>query len=355
MPTQVPRSYQLKGKNMARYRFLEFSFWRSGMRKCGFLIVLAVAVVCLVQSGLAQELAASGGAQASGNSISSPSSDKYYNPLPRHFPTKERFAHQFALGSGGNLSYHNGPVIPTANVVPIFWGPTWSTTGSADNHTATDLTNYIDGGTSTDVGFGITGEYNVITQYYETNPTTYINQSHLGAAGGALYDSSTPPTNVTDADIQAEVVNVVTKAGKTLRADTVYEVFLPSSSYSSDGNYTSCGGPNLTYCAYHGNFTSGGLNIKYGSMPYPSCSGCQTSGFTVTQNFQHFVSHETREAVTDPDGTAWYDRRGNEADDKCAWSPTPFTDSSTGVNSDGTGFAYQYEWSNATSSCVQKK
>lgn len=54
-------------------------------------------------------------------------------------------------------------------------------------------------------------------------------------------------------------------------------------------------------------------------------------------------------------GQAWYDRGGYEADDKCAWSPTPFTDSSTGSNSDGTAFAYQYEWSNASSGCVKTR
>jgi hypothetical protein len=130
------------------------------------------------------------------------------------------------------------------------------------------------------------------------------------------------------------------------RPDTIYEVFLPATSYSSDGGYTSCGGPNLAYCAYHGNFSHGSFNVKYASMPYPSCGGCRSSGFNTTQNFEHFISHETREAVTDPDGTAWWDSRGYEADDKCAWSPTPFTDSSTGRNQDGSAFAYQYEWSN---------
>jgi hypothetical protein len=79
-------------------------------------------------------------------------------------------------------------------------------------------------------------------------------------------------------------------------------------------------------------------------MPYPSCGGCQSTGFTVAQNFDHFSCHETREAVTDEDLNAWYDRSGNEADDKCAWSPAPFTDG---------GFGYQYEWSNASSSCVR--
>ena len=272
------------------------------------------------------------------------------NPLPRHFPTKQRFVHEFATRSGGsNLSYHNGPILTNAYVIPIYWGPSWGSGGS-DNSISTSVTRYIDGnGTTSEPGFGLTGEYNVITQYYETGPV-YIVKSNLDAMGSAIYDGSTPPTNVTDADVQAEVLRVTKN---TPRTDTIYEVFLPSNSYSSDGSATSCGGPKLTYCAYHGNFQYSGLDVKYASMPYPSCGGCQSSGFSTTQNFEHFVSHETREAVTDEDGNAWYDRRGYEADDKCAWSPTPFTDSTTGVNADGSPFAYQYEWSNAKSGCVK--
>ena len=128
-------------------------------------------------------------------------------------------------------------------------------------------------------------------------------------------------------------------------ANTVYEVFLPAGSYASYGSSTSCGGPNLQFCAYHSNFNYNGTDIKYASMPYPSCGGCHWSGFTVGNDFEHFACHETREAVTDPDGNAWFDRRGSEADDKCAWSPAPFL--GTG------GYGYQWEWSNAVSSCVK--
>ncbi|HEX4919253.1 MAG TPA: hypothetical protein VFV92_00750, partial [Candidatus Bathyarchaeia archaeon] len=194
-----------------------------------------------------------------------------FNPFPRHFPTKQRFVVEFAArGGGSNLSYHNGPVLTNAYVIPIYWGPTWGS-GGRDNSISISLSNYIDGnGTTGDPGFGLTGEYNVITQYYETGPV-YIVKSNLGAMGGAIYDSSTPPTNVTDADVQAEVLKVTKN---TPRTDTIYEVFLPASSYSSDGSATSCGGPNLTYCAYHGDFLYSGLDVKYASMPYPSCGGC---------------------------------------------------------------------------------
>ncbi len=299
------------------------------MRKYGFLVLLAVAVTCVVPVAVAQ-------------------SAETRNPLPQHLPTKERFVHEFAFGGGGgNLSYHGGPVLPNAYVVPIYWGSSWNATDPISS----SLTAFI--GTSTG-GFGQTAEYNVITQYYEVvNSTqTFISKSSLGSAGAAIYDGSNPPTDVTDSNLQTEVL---VKTNYNPRTDTIYEVFLPKGTYSSSGSATSCGGPNLQYCAYHGSFSYNGLNVKYASMPYPSCGGCQTSGFTDTQNFEHFISHETREAVTDENGNAWFDRRGYEADDKCAWSPTPFTDALTGSNADGSAFAYQYEWSNANSGCIKTK
>jgi hypothetical protein len=32
------------------------------------------------------------------------------------------------------------------------------------------------------------------------------------------------------------------------------------------------------------------------------------------------ASHEHRESINDPLGNAWYDRRGAEGSDKCAWT-----------------------------------
>lgn len=109
---------------------------------------------------------------------------------------------------------------------------------------------------------------------------------------------------------------------------------------------TSCGGTPLAYCAYHGYYTSGANFVKYSVQPYPNCTGCQVSGWSAVQNQEQFVTHETREAVTDPQLDAWFDDvyPYKEADDKCAWIPQPFI--GTG------GYSYQYEWSNAVSGCV---
>ena len=249
------------------------------------------------------------------------------------FPHRGRASNRGGPGSS-NLSYHNGPVIHQAKVVPVFWGSsaTWGTNG-APSALAQTLINFF-------VQFGTNGEYNVITQYYD-----FGGSVQLTSLGNRYWiDNAPPPTNVTDAALESEVVKAIGQVG--FDASTVYEVFLPTTSYASFGNYDSCGGPNLYFCAYHGNFSYGGVDVKYASMPYPSCSGCQWSGWTAAQNFEHFACHETREAATDPDGNAWFDRQGNEADDKCAWSPSPFL-----VN----GYGYQYEWSNLVQGCVQSR
>lgn len=247
------------------------------------------------------------------------------------FPTKEQAVKNFARGGhGAGLTYHGGPVIHQAHVVPIFWGADWS---GSDSTTATNIQSFFN-------QFGGNGEYNTITQYSDGSGNIMLTT--LGGTG--WFDNSTPPTNVTDSAVQGEVLKYL--SSHSFDASTIYEVFLPKESYASSGTADSCGGPNLVFCAYHGNFSNGGRDIKYASMPYPSCGGCQWSGWTVSQNFEHFACHETREAVTDEDLNAWYDNSGNEADDKCAWSPSPFLDS---------GFGYQYEWSNANRGCVQTR
>ncbi len=246
-------------------------------------------------------------------------------------------------GAGGNLSYHNGGVvIRNAHVICIFWGPSFT---GADAGYASAIQGFRN-------QFGTTGEYNTITQYYGADPVSgygNIALANLGGGSADMFDTTTPPQNVTDALVRSEVQKYMQT--HTVDYNAIYEVFIPSTSFSSDGSQGSCGatgGVTLAYCAYHSNYVDGaGKNVKYSIEPWPGCSGCQVSGFTTAQNQEHFVCHETREAVTDALGNAWFDRRGYEADDKCAWSPSPFI--GTG------GFGYQYEWSNANSGCVQTR
>jgi hypothetical protein len=264
-------------------------------------------------------------------------------------PTKSQAASHFARPNNNLITYHGGDTLVAAKVVPIFWGGYWgSGTGATEASTMISFFQQ----------YGTNGEYNTITQYYDTvyGSTRFIGKSTLTQSSDAYFDSTNPSsTNVTDAMVQGEVNKYLAAKGyKALDShgvdQAIYEVFIPNGYYSSDGTSTSCGGPHLAYCAYHGSYsrTSGGATktVKYSIEPYPSCSGCHASGFSVIQDAQHFACHETREAVTDPVNAWWNGHTGYEADDQCAWSPAPFIDG---------GFGYQYEWSNADNACVKTK
>ena len=233
------------------------------------------------------------------------------------------------LAKATNATNHGGPVITAAHVVFIFWG--------------TFPAGYTSALQSFRNQYGTNGEYNVITQYSGSNGTVAL--SNLAGGTADWFDTSAPPTAVTDSIVQSKVNAYLST--HSFDANAIYEVVIPSTSYSDDGSgATSCGGPNLAYCAYHSWIGSGTGATKYSIQPYPSCSGCTVSGWTAAQNQDHFICHETREAVTDPTGSTWYDRSGNELDDKCAWSPTPFLSG---------GFGYQDEWSNSGRHCVQTR
>lgn len=230
----------------------------------------------------------------------------------------------FAAGSG-KLTYHGGSVMTGAKVVCIFWG-----SGSIPSSYSSNAQSFRSSST------GMIAHMSMLTQYG-------VSESTLVGSQSDIFDATLPSsTRVTDAMVQSEVAKV---AGFYANSNTIYEVFIPNGYYSYDGGSTSCGGPNLAYCAYHSSGDGSHLatNVKYSIEPYPSCSGCSASGWTTNQNANHFMIHETREALTDPYGTAWYDAAGYEADDKCAWTGLFIS----------SGFGFQPEFSNSANNCVQ--
>jgi hypothetical protein len=233
----------------------------------------------------------------------------------------------------GNVTNHGGPVMTGAvKVVLIFWGPNFNNAASADYAYARTLKNFRN-------QFGTSAEYNVITQY------SGITLSNLGTGTPDWFDTSAPPTNVTDSAVRSKVNAYLTT--HTFDSNTIYTVVIPKTSYSSSGTSTSCGGPGLAYCAYHSWIGSGTSATKYIILPYPSCSGCKVSGWTDVQNAERILAVQILDTVTNPTGLGWYDSSGLEVAEKCEWSPTPF------IGTDG--YAYSYVWSNATGSCVRTR
>ena len=241
-------------------------------------------------------------------------------------------------GGSGNVLDHGGPVMTNAKVVYVFWG--WAS-NTTDNYVS-ELVSFRANGMINHIG--------MLSQYRSTGSTGLVGTQ-------PDYFDAVPPSSsaVTDAMVQAEANKACSALAGGCRTDTIYEVFIPAGYYSSDSGQTSCGGPNLQYCAYHSNGNGVNLasNIKYSIQPYPSCSGCHgKASWTNFNDQEHFVVHETREAMSDPLGTAFWDRAGFEADDKCAWGGATLAflfDETVG----GHTYAYQMEYSNQTRSCVK--
>jgi hypothetical protein len=156
---------------------------------------------------------------------------------------------------------------------------------------------------------------------------------------------------VTDAQVQAEVTEAIGLLGYD--ADTIYAVF--------SGPGVNLGGGAFTqYCAYHGYFNLAGQGrVIYAVMPYnASSSSCmaQPLGPNGTAEIGadsevNTLAHEIAEANTDPLLNAWYDRRGYENADKCAWT---FGTTSTATNGakynmsfGGKNWLVQRNWKNS--------
>src|SRR5439155_7321148 len=81
------------------------------------------------------------------------------------------------------------------------------------------------------------------------------------------------------------------------------------------------------YCGWHTHGTILGSDIKYSFVGNPdrcpsACSAQATGpiGNAGADGMASIIAHELEEATTDPDLNAWYDRRGYENADKCAWT-----------------------------------
>ncbi len=269
------------------------------------------------------------------------------------------YSNQAGGSSGaGNLSYHNGPVMHTNTTYAIYWVPAGYTVSANYESLINGFFQNVaaDNGKTSNV-------YYATTQYYDN---TNGNILYSSSFGGFVVDTNPFPANgcsdsytsvcLSDAQLQTEIDHVVTAQGWS-RAGAEFFMFTAKGVGSCSGS--SCAFSQ--YCAYHSNFASTAGDTLYANMPYadtvPSAcdSGQHPNGDDADATI-NVTSHEHNETITDMHGSAWYDKRGYEDGDKCAWNFGTAL-GSTGLGNYnqviGTGKYYlQQEWSNATSKCV---
>ncbi len=263
-----------------------------------------------------------------------------------------------------NLLYNGGPVMHSDANYAIYWEPSGYSTSS----TYKSIVN----GYFSNVGSAsgaTTNVYALTTQYYDGSG----NIAYSASTGPSIVDTDPYPASgctasvpcLTDAQLQTELSHVISTHALPTGLSTLYFIYTPAgvaTCFSSAGTDCSSGGPRFDYCAYHSNIGNGTSAVLYAVMPYAGVSGCSSgeypNGDAGADSGLNVTSHENIEAITDPLGSAWFDSSGNEIGDKCAWTFGSQLGGSAGseYNQSIASGSYwlQEEWSNATSSCVQR-
>lgn len=239
--------------------------------------------------------------------------------------------------TSNGISYHGGPVILGKTNVYYIWYGNWS-----GNDATTILGDFAR-------NIGGSSYYNINTTYYNGSNSHVSNAVDLA---GETTDSYSRGTSLSDAQIQGVVSDAITSGRVPKDTSAVYFVLTSKDVTASSGFCTQ-------YCGWHTHGTIAGSDIKYSFVGNPDrCpSACEAqtvspSGNPGADGMASIIAHELEEAVTDPDLNAWYDSRGYENADKCAWTFGTTTLNPNGskynVTLGGRQFLIQQNWVNAS-------
>ena len=239
-----------------------------------------------------------------------------------------------------NITAHGGPVITTTNNIHIIWYGNWNSTPQS---ILVDLSQSIGG-----------------SPYFNINKT-YYNPSNVHVTGAVSYAGATTDIlsqgvasySMTDTDI-LDIVKLAIGNG-TPDANGIYMVLTAADVHKS--------GFGTSYCGWHTHATINGIDTKYAfvgdpSTQYPTSCGAQATGPNGNSGADAMASvfaHELEEETTDPDLNAWYDSKGAENADKCAWTFGTQYLAANGAKANvklGTrDYLIQQNWSATTQAC----
>ncbi len=313
---------------------------------------LAASVAALSLGGCADSRTASDAVAPSVSATRSPELNT------RHvFHTKEFYAKSNSArpSTSTGISFHGGTVIASSatKVVAIYWSsaPIYAGAPASGFNTANGA------GDESLIGsflssLGGSAYYNINKTYYDAAKTSVpgtVTYSGFWAVG-----NNPPNAAPTDADMVTLLQNGFSTGKLVYDPNTVYAIF-------TGAGVNLGGGFGSQYCAYHTHGTvNGNQTVLYAAMPRNQdyVSGC-TSQFAspntdVAANSEvNTLGHEIEETTTDAMGNAWYDNRGYENADKCAWTWGTTATAPTGGTYNmvlgGKYFLVQQNWINSGS------
>jgi serine protease len=230
--------------------------------------------------------------------------------------------------STSGLKWWGGHVQHTPKIYLIFWGSAWTTSNSVYN-TAIKFLRGLSG-----------SQWNgAVAQYYDS--TAHI--SNDAAVSGIWIDTSSVPSSPTSSQVGAEAERGVKHFGYA-GAIANYVVAIEHA-HSPSGFGTQ-------WCAWHSEESETQGTVSFTDLPYmPDAGWACGAGSVNSPGTNDGVSivggHEEAETQTDPQLHGWYDSKGYEIGDLCAWQHLQNTSFSTGV------FPTQPLYSDSAKGCVQ--
>jgi len=236
-------------------------------------------------------------------------------------------------GAGNGIFYHGGPVMSSGATIHYIWYQCSQPWSSTDQSILDNLASNLGG----------SPYFNINTTYTDANGVALPN---LVSKAADVTDNCSRGTSLTDTQIQQVVA-----AQNPTDSNGIYLVLTSQDATASSGFCTQ-------YCGWHTHASIGGRDIKYGFIGNPARCPSACSNGTAAPNGSvgadgaaSIIAHEIEEAYTDPDLNAWYDRRGAENADKCAWTFGTTYNNGTGVANVHLGsrdYLIQQNWVNAS-------
>ena len=213
------------------------------------------------------------------------------------------------------IGWHGGPVMGAPTPYLIWYG-NWNQSNGSDTPAGQQIVR--------DFVHGLSG-----SSYYVTNATYSgvsgsLNVGGLGTSAQEFTDAYSHGSSLSDAQIAAIVSNAIAHGLGGGDTNGIYFVLTSTDVNESSGFCTQ-------YCGWHTRSTTlsgaSGKDIKYAFVGNSNrcLNACaeQTTGPNGNAGVDGMVSviaHEMEETNTDPDLNAWYNRRGAEDGDMCAWT-----------------------------------
>jgi hypothetical protein len=140
-----------------------------------------------------------------------------------------------------------------------------------------------------------------------------VNTTNVSKAGSDKTDTSATPSGAPATSA------VLAEVAKVTNNNPVPGAYYPVYSDQPRGS--------AGYCAWHSSGTINGIQVEFGFFfaldGDPGCDPTAPTNLGHSQGLSALANvsgHELSEMLTDPQLNAWYDTKGDENSDKCAWT-----------------------------------